>query len=72
MHLGTCTQQWCVRFVFIYLIWKKYICIQEGHVKLIKSKYIYIVTKYLYFKYICTVYFFHWKKEKKTLRFTKV
>ncbi len=64
-------QQWCVRFVFIYLIWKKYICIQEGHVKLIKSKYIYIVTKYLYFKYILYCLFLSLKKRKKNFKIHK-
>ncbi len=69
-------QQWITMMckICIYLFNKKkiYICIQEGHVKLIKSKYIYIVTKYLYFKYILYCLFLSLKKEKKTLRFTKV
>ncbi len=63
---------WCVRLSFIYFE-RNNIFIQEGHIKQIKSKDIYIVTKDLYFKYTLYCLFLSFKKKKKkTLRLTKV
>ncbi len=55
---------WCVRLSFIYFE-RNNIFIQEGHIKQIKSKDIYIVTKDLYFKYTLYCLFLSFKKKKK-------